>query len=219
MVPRSSASYRSQLYTALGAPGPVLRQIWSTVADSARKTTRSAQGSVANYGWAAAVGSFLQNPADPTPLDELQALDGGKTPPELRAMSALSQGDSAGARALLQLPDSAVDKAYYKRPQWWGYRMLIAANTWHVLGDDVRALKALEGFNPAFFSSQGPDIRWLLLGQARVLRGQILEEQGRKDQARAEYRQALQQWENADSTLAPLIGRVRDQLAQVEGAG
>ena len=97
--------------------------------------------------------------------------------------------------------------------------MLIAANTWHVMGDDVQALKALEGFDPTFFSSQGPDIRWLLLGQARLLRGEILEGQGRKDLAREEYRGALEQWEHADSALAPLIDRVRNRLARVEGAG
>lgn len=211
--------YRSHLYTALGAPGPVLRQIWTTIADSARHTPRGRRSTVASYGWAAAVGVFLQNPADPAPLDELQALDGGKTPPELRALGALTRGDSAQARQLLLLPDSAVDKAYYSRPQWWGFRMLIAASTWHELGDDTRALKVLEGFDPALFSSQGPDIRWLLLGQARLLRGEILEGQGRKDLAREEYRGALLQWENADSALAPLIGRVRSRLAQVEGAG
>ncbi|MDZ4865134.1 MAG: protein kinase [Gemmatimonadota bacterium] len=211
--------YRSHLYTALGAPGPVLRQIWTTIADSARNTPRGTRSSIAHYGWAAAVGMFLQNPADPAPLDELQALDGGKTPPELRALGALTRGDSAQARQLLQLPDSAVDKAYYSRPQWWGFRMLIAANTWHELGDDVRALKVLEGFDPARFSSQGPDIRWLLLGQARLLRGEILEAQGRNALAREEYRGALQQWEDADSTFAPLIARVRSRLAQVEGAG
>lgn len=211
--------YRSHLYTALGAQGPVLRQIWTAVADSARKTPRTKRGSIANFGWAAAIGIFLQNPADAGPLTELEALDGGETPPELRAMSALSRGDSAAARALLQLPDSAVDKIYFMRPQWWGFRMLIAANTWHELGDDARALKVLEGFNPVYFSSQSPDIRWLLLGQARLLRGRILEGQGHKDLARQEYRDALQQWAEADSALAPLIDRVRARLAQVEGAG
>jgi hypothetical protein len=134
-------------------------------------------------------------------------------------MSALSRGDSTEARTLLQLPDSAVDKVYFMRPQWWGFRALIAANTWHELGDDTRALKVLESFNPIYFSAQGPDIRWLLLGQARLLRGQILEGQGHKVEARSEYREALRQWGDADSALVPLIDRVRARLAQVEGAG
>src|SRR5690606_14414673 len=158
---------QSHLYTALGAPADQLKPIWDQVADSARRAPKASRAQIINFGWAAALGLFLQNPADPTPLDELQALDGVNAPPELRALSAIDKGDSARARELLQQPDSATPSAYHNRPQWWGYRQMIAAHAWHELGDDTRALAALNAFMPDRFGMEGLDVRWLLLGQAR----------------------------------------------------
>src|SRR5690606_13085560 len=80
---------QSHLYTALGAPADQLKPIWDQVADSARRAPKASRAQIINFGWAAALGLFLQNPADPTPLDELQALDGVNAPPELRALSAI----------------------------------------------------------------------------------------------------------------------------------
>ena len=210
---------QSHLFTALGAPAARLQPLWDDVADSARRAPRGNRAAIVNYGWAAAMGLFLQDPSDPRPLEELQALDGNPTPPELQALTALDRGDSTRARALLALPDSATPPVYHKRPQWWGYRHMIAAHAWHALGDDTRALASLEIFAPEHFSQEGFDVRWLLLGQARVLRGEIYEGQGKPDLARKEYEGALAQWEDADSTLTPLIGRVRTRLAGLAGPG
>ncbi len=211
---------QSHLYTALGAPAKQLQPIWEQVADSARRAPKSSRGKVANFGWAAAVGLFLQDPENASPLNELQALGGVPTPPELKALVALEKGDSTEARRLLQLPDSANGKEYLEmRGQWFGYRQMIAAHAWHELGEEDRALGALRGFEPTRLSTTGFDIRWLLVGQARFLRGEIYERQGKRDLARQQYQQALAQWEDADSVLDDLVDRVKARLAGLTGQG
>jgi len=212
--------YQSHLLTAMGAPPEELRPIWQAIADSARKAPRPARSGIASFGWVAALGLYLQNPGNPAPLDELAALDGYPRPVELTALLALGRGDSAQARRLMQAPeDSGTIKAYMNRGQWWGFRQMVAAQTWHELHDDVRALKSLEGFEPQNFSTDGPDVRWFLLGQARMLRGEIYERQGHREQARAEYQAALAQLEDADPVLSPMVDRVRLHLARVSEAG
>jgi len=208
---------QSHLATALGAPAKALETAWGAIADSARKTPRSGQPEVIAYGWAAALGLYLQNRSDPRPIEELQALGGGGTPPEIDALRALDRRDTARARELLQRPDSAAAVEYKSQPQWSGYRAMIAAHLWHDLGDDDRALQALELFHPEHFSTMSLDVRWLLLGQARLLRGTIYEGLGKRVQAREEYRQALAQWQEADELIDPLITRIKSRLAGVGG--
>jgi hypothetical protein len=96
---------------------------------------------------------------------------------------------------------------------------MIAAHAWVELGDDQRALKALEMFEPARLSTSGLDIRWLLLGQARVLRGEIFERLGRAAEARDQYQLALTQWADADPVLEEMVSRVRARLDRLTGQG
>ncbi|HSB53077.1 MAG TPA: hypothetical protein VLD58_01925, partial [Gemmatimonadales bacterium] len=210
---------QSHLYTALGAPAAKLRPIWNQISDSARRAPKAARKSIAEFGWAAAVGLYLQDTTDPTPINELSALGGGAPPPELKALVALERGDSAEARRLLQQPDSAVGKEFMARVQWFGYRQMIAAQAWAELGDDQRALKALDIFEPSKLSTSGLDIRWLLLGQARVLRGEIFERLGKPAEARDQYKLALAQWADADPALEALVSRVRARLDRLTGQG
>jgi eukaryotic-like serine/threonine-protein kinase len=210
---------QSHLYTALGAPAAKLRPIWERIADSARRAPKAKRGTIAEFGWAAAVGLYLQDTTDPAPLNELSALGGGAPPPELKALAAIEQGDSAEARRLLEQPDSAAGKQFMSRPQWWGYRQMIAAHAWSELGDDAKALRALDVFDPPKLSTSGLDIRWLLLGQARVLRGEIFERQGKNAEARDQYKLALAQWSEADPVLEELVNRVRARLDRLAGQG
>jgi serine/threonine-protein kinase len=210
---------QSHLLTALGAPADRLRPVWEAVADSARRAPKGSRAAIAEFGWAAAVGLFLQNTANPTPLNEFATLSGSSLPAELQAVIALERGDSVEARRQLALPDSLMPKLFQTRPQWYGYRHMIAAHTWAELGDPQRALKSLAVFDPARFSTSGLDVRWLLLGQARLLRGEIFERQGRQAEAREQYQLALAQWEQADPALGPLVARVKERLGRLGAAG
>ncbi len=207
--------WHSHIYTVLGAPAAKLRPIWEQVADSARRAPRLTREGVVNFGWVAALGLYLQNRADPTPLNELQALGGGATPPELMALQAIERGDSTEARRQLSLPDSMTAPTYRNRPQWWAYKHMIAANAWRDLGDDRRALQALDVFQTDGLYSGTVDLRWLLAGQARMLRGEIYEHQGKRELARTEYQQALAQWDGADTQLDGLVAELRLRLSRV----
>jgi hypothetical protein len=92
---------------------------------------------------------------------------------------------------------------------------MIAAHAWHELGDDERALAELRAFEPSRLSSTGFDVRWLLVGQARFLRGEIYEHQGKRDLAQQQYEQVLAQWEDADPVLDPIVGAVKARLAEL----
>ncbi|HXI21966.1 MAG TPA: hypothetical protein VNH46_12810, partial [Gemmatimonadales bacterium] len=132
----------------------------------------------------------------------------------LKALAALGRGDSTEARRLLTQSDSAApDK--YAPPQWWGYRPLIAAHAWAELGENQLALRELDSYTPSRLNSSGLDVRWLLVGQARVLRGEIYERQGRRPEARDQYQLALNQWQGADSLLEPLVNRVKARLGRL----
>ncbi len=210
------------LYASLGAPEK-LRPIWHAVAELARRTPKDERAQVAQYGWPAALGLYLANPSDPTPLEELVALEGGEPPAELRALQGLAQGDTAVARRLLSLPDSADLTSEAKgRPSWHAFRVPVAAGAWLELGRPERAVSLLDGLrlDPALFAHQRQfDPRWGLLGQIRLLRAAALEKLGRRAEAAAEYRQVLAQWGRGDRILDPWLREARVGLARVEGKG
>jgi serine/threonine-protein kinase len=215
-------SLLATLYASIGAPEK-LRPIWNAVAELARQTPRNERGQVAQFGWLAAMGLYLANPGDPTPLNELAALDGGEPPVEIRALQALAQGDTAEADRLLSLPDTVATTAEYKgRPVWHVLRGPVAAGAWLALGRPERTIALLEDLQPkpeSFAASRQFDARWGLLGQARLLRAAALEKLGRRLEAAAEYRQVLAQWEHGDRVLEPWLREARVGLARVEGKG
>ena len=61
---------------------------------------------VAHSGASAAIGLFTGPAADSTALTEYQAMTGEALTKEVRALLALSRGDSAAARRVLAEPDS-----------------------------------------------------------------------------------------------------------------
>jgi tetratricopeptide (TPR) repeat protein len=210
--------YRGHLMLALGAPTSQMAGTWGQVAERARSLPQSERAEVVQFGWPAAVGLFLADPKGSTSLRELESLGGGGAPPEVLAFAALDRGDSADARRLLESPGEPAEPLA-KRPPWLAYRKLIAADVWHRLGDDARALSQLNEFRVESLSTEGLDVRWFLLGQARLLRGEIYETMNRPAEAKAEYRAALEQWSEADDELAPLVERARGRLGRLERAG
>ncbi|MDH5282512.1 MAG: protein kinase [Gemmatimonadota bacterium] len=210
--------YRGHLLLSMGAPSDPTAETWRQVAERARTATESERAEIAHFGWPAAVGLFLGDPRGSQSLRELEALGGGSPPPELLAFAALDRGDSATARRLLTT-DPRKDDSYLKRPAWSAYRRMIAAELWHRLGEEEAALKELAEFQVASLSTEGFDVRWLLIGQAHLLRGQVHEAMGNPASAKAEYRAALEQWSEADDEFASLIQQARGRLGNLERAG
>jgi serine/threonine-protein kinase len=203
-----------ELYAAAGAPTASLRQIWQSAAEAGRMAPADKRKHLVHSGASAAVGLFTGLAGDSTALTEFQAISGEVPPKEVRALLAVSRGDSAGARRALAEPDSLGGKhmyAVYQRPY--------AAQAYYLLGDYQTTLEVLEGFEPANFHTAGFDGRWGMVGRVRLLRGAAYERLGRRVEAREEYRQVMTQWRSANAELQPFIDQARRGLARVGIAG
>ena len=201
----------SELYAAAGAPASSLRQIWQSAAEAGRMATPEKRKHLVHTGAPAAIGLFTGLAADSTALVELQAISGEIPSKEVRALLAMSRGDSAAARRALAEPDSTSTAKYmypiYNRPY--------AAQAYYLLGDYDATLRVLQDFEPANLHTGGFDSRWGMLGRVRLLRGAAYERLGRRAEARAEYREVLTQWKSADAELQPFVDQARRGLARV----
>ena len=203
-----------ELYAAAGAPASSLRQIWQSAAEAGRMGPPDKRKHLVHTGASAAVGLFTGLAGDSTALVEFQAMSGERPPKEVRALLAVSRGDSAAARRALAEPDSLVGKymyAVYSRPY--------AAQAYYLLGEYQTALRVLEGFEPSNLYTTGFDSRWGMVGRVRLLRGAAYERLGRRAEAREEYRQVMDQWKSADPELEPFIEQARRGLARVGYSG
>jgi serine/threonine-protein kinase len=199
-----------ELYAAAGGPAASLRQIWQSAAEAGRMATPDKRKHLVHTGATAAIGLFTGLAADSTALTELQAISGEVPSKEVRALLAVSRGDSAGARRALAEPDSTSMKYMYKV-----YSRPYAAQAYYLLGDYETALRMLEGFEPSNLYTGGFDARWGMLGRVRLLRGAAYERLGRLAEARAEYRGVMTQWKSADPELQPFLDQARRGLARV----
>jgi tetratricopeptide (TPR) repeat protein len=199
-----------ELYAAAGAPASSLRQIWQSAAEASRMVPPDKRRHLVHTGASAAVGLFTGLAGDSTALTELKAMSGEQPPKEVRALLAVSRGDSSAARRALAEPDSAGGKlmyAVYSRPY--------AAQAYYLLGDYQTTLRVLEGFEPSNLYTSGFDSRWGMLGRVRLLRGAAYERLGRRAEAREEYQRVMNQWKSADPELQPFIDQARRGLARV----
>jgi hypothetical protein len=164
-------------------------------------------------GASAAIGLFTGPSADSTALVEYRAMTGEALSPEVRALLALSQGDSTAARRMLSETDTAgrgmpkYTSGLYNRP--------LAAQAYFLLGDYHRTLSTLRDFEPSALKTGGFDSRWGMLGRVRLLRAAAYERLGRVAEARQEYRLALAQWKTADAALKPFIQQAEQGLARL----
>ena len=200
-----------ELYAAAGAPAASLRQIWQSAAEAGRMATPEKRKHLVHTGAPAAIGLFTGLAADSTALVELRAISGEAPSKEVRALLAMSQGDSVTARRALAEPDSSAAAKYmypvYSRPY--------AAQAYYLLGDYETTLRVLQDFEPANFHTGGFDSRWGMVGRVRLLRGAAYERLGRRAEAREEYRQVMTQWKSAAAELQPFVDQARRGLARV----
>jgi serine/threonine protein kinase/tetratricopeptide (TPR) repeat protein len=204
-----------ELYAAAGGPPPALREIWQGTAEAARMAPVEQRKHIAHTGATAAIGLFTGLAADTSALHELQVISGEPAAKEVRALLAVSRGDSAAARRTLAEPDSST---YGKHM----YRVLtepLAAQAYYLLGEYETAIRVLKGYQPSALQTGAFDSGWGMLGRVRLLRGAAYERLGRRTEAREEYRQVLAQWKAADPALLPFVQQAQRGLARVGHAG
>ncbi|HET9039182.1 MAG TPA: hypothetical protein VFN40_03375, partial [Gemmatimonadales bacterium] len=202
-----------ELYGATGVPTASLRQVWQSAAEAVRMAPADQRKHVAHSGAAAAIGLFTGPAADSSALSEYRALTGETLTKEVRALLALSRGDSAAARRALAEPDSVQAKIMYA-----SYRRPLAAQAYFLLGDYQATLRALQDFEPEALRTAGFDARWGMVGRVRLLRAAAFEQLGRRAEARQEYQDVLSQWRAADPSLQPFVRQAQQGLARL-GAG
>jgi serine/threonine protein kinase/tetratricopeptide (TPR) repeat protein len=205
-----------ELYAAAGGPASTLRQIWQSAAEAARMAPAEERKHIAHTGASAAVGLFTGLAGDTTALQELQAISGEPPAKEVRALLAISRGDSVVARRTLTEPQSP---PYDKHSM---YRVLtepLAAQAYYLLGDYETTLRVLERYQPSALQTGAFDSGWGMLGRVRLLRGAAYERLGRRAEAREQYREVLTQWRKADPALQPFVEQAERGLARVGQPG
>jgi hypothetical protein len=202
-----------ELYAGVGVPASSLRQVWQSAAEAGRMATPDSRKHLMHSGASAAIGLFTGPSADSSALVEYRAMTGEQLSPEVRALLALSRGDSTGARRMLAEPDSTMKGM----PKWTAslYTRPLAAQAWFLLGDYQRTLRVLRDFEPEALRTGGFDSRWGMLGRVRLLRAAAYEQLGRRSEALAEYRNVLAQWKGADESLKPFIRQAEQGLARL----
>ena len=202
-----------QLYAGVGVPAASLRQVWQSAAEAGRMAAPDSRKHLVHTGASAAIGLFTGPSADSTALVEYRAMTGETLSPEVRALMALSRGDSTSARRMLAEPDTIS----IGMPKWTAgaYDRPLAAQAWFLLGDYDRTLHMLRDFEPAALKTTGFDSRWGMLGRVRLLRAAAYEQLGRRSEALQEYRQVLAQWKSADASLKPFVLQAEQGLARL----
>ena len=151
----------SELYAAAGGPAASLRQIWQSAAEAGRMATPERRKHLVHTGAPAAIGLFTGLAADSSALVELQAISGDPPSKEVRALLAMSRGDSSAARRALAEPDSS-SAAKYMYPV---YTKPYAAQAYYLLGDYDATLRVLQDFEPGNLYTGGFDSRWGMLAE------------------------------------------------------
>ena len=204
----------SELYGATGVPTASLRQVWQSAAEAVRMGPTDDRVHQAHSGASAAIGLFTGPAADSSAIAEYRTLTGEALTKEVRALLALSRGDSAAARRALAEPDSGRMKSMYL-----AYSRPLAAQAYYLLGDYHATLRSLEEFQPEALRIGSFDSRWGMLGRVRLLRAAAFERLGRRAEARQEYRDVLGQWRTADPALQPFVRQAQQGLARVGQTG
>ncbi len=212
------------LHSSAGAPPFELRELWRRVSRAAGAAPEQERPALAWAGASAAQGLLIGPAADRSAVDELQALTGVPPRAEIRALAAVTVGDSAAARAALAEHDSETSSSSEKEPALlqaaafaMGDPRPIAAEVRFLLGDYSGTVSLLENFQPSRFGSRSFDSRWGLLARVRLLRGLALERMGRTGDADREFQEVVAQWQGADDRLLSVVQEARAGLARLRG--
>lgn len=212
----------AQLYSAAGGPVRELRRVWTSLAQSARRAPAAERASVAGAGASAAVGLLLAPDADARPLQELEALTGQPTAPAVRALAALSHGDSAAARKALATPTEKTGIPEKKATVYlgfaWNDSRPLEAEARYQLGDYRGALDLLRSFDEGKLYRRGFDSRWGLLGRVHLLRGLAYEHLGETASAETEFKSVVTAWRGANEPLLVFVQQAQAGLARLRGA-
>jgi len=210
----------AQLYSAVGGPDTQIRRLWTSIASAARRAPAEERSSVAGSGASAATALLLAPDPDPRPLAELESLTGRSHPRGIRALLALSRGDSVGARQALTDTAKPVEE---KGMLYWGFAAgdprPLEAEAWYQLGEFQTALDRLEGFDESHLAQRGFDARWALLGRVHLLRGLANERLGRPQVALTEFRKVVDRWRGAGEPLLAFVQQAQAGLGRLKGTG
>jgi TolB-like protein/tRNA A-37 threonylcarbamoyl transferase component Bud32 len=206
-----------ELYSSVGVPSAAMRRVWESAAETARSLPKEQRAKALSAGGAAAVGLVTTPRPDASAIKELSAMSGHEPVKEVRALMALQRADSAAARQALAEPEPTHVMPMKDKIGYSVHRRPLAAQAYYLLGDYDRALSVLESYEPEQFSTTMFDMRWGMVGRVRLLRGAVLEKLGRGEDAKQQYRLALEQWEDADPDLRSLVQEAQKGLARLEG--
>ena len=199
-----------QLYAAVGAPAASLRRVWQSAAEAGRMAAPADRKRVVETGGTAAIELFAGTEGDSSAVAELASLTGQAPPKEVRALLALQHRDPLAARRALAEPDTFSGKMGYMV-----YQRPLAAEVYYRLGDYQTALSLLNSFEPDVYARRGFDPRWGLIGRVRLMRAELHAKLGRATEARAEFRQVLEQWKDADPALNAFVRQAQRGLASL----
>ena len=194
----------------MGAPAASLRRVWQSAAEASRVAPPADRKRVVQTGGTAAIELFAGTEGDSSAVTELASLTGEQPPKEVRALLALERRDPAAARRALAEPDTAMMKTGYMV-----YQRPLAAEVYYRLGDYQTALSLLNSFEPDVYPRRGFDPRWGLIGRVRLMRAELHAKLGHNTEARAEFRQVLNQWKSADPALEGFVRQAQRGLASL----
>jgi tetratricopeptide (TPR) repeat protein len=210
----------AQLYAAGGGPDSQVRRLWISIASAARRASLDDRSSVAGSGASAATAMLLGQNPDPQPLAELESLTGRAPPRGVRALLALSRGDSVGARKALGDSLKPIEE---KGAMYWGFAAgdprPLEAEAWYQLGEFQTAIDRLQGFDEEHLAQRGFDARWALLGRVHLLRGLANERLGRPQVASTEFRKAIARWRGAGDSMLAFVQQAQAGLGRLKGSG
>jgi tetratricopeptide (TPR) repeat protein len=136
--------------------------------------------------------------------------------PELQALAALGQGDTATA-ARLARDFPALDSIRKLPIGMNGVRLAVRASIMAELGDTEGAVAMYEAIDPKrFVQNNSYDSGWAIYVRSFMERGKLYSELGKREQAIASYERFLELWKDAEAPLQPQVSTARKELARLK---